>query len=171
MGKKDIVDVHSHEYKRGFMACLDSSKGWFIPYSIKREYSYYRDYKGGCAQANREIRMYGRERVKAYFRFNVCLSAVGKPADEVREIIRQVDGSIPRHELDAVMLYLHGICCDAFNKGVDDFIKGNGNVVCPYNEADEYNNYIDWHAGSDAAELAIKLHGRETVVNHVRRYK
>ncbi len=32
-------------------------------------------------------------------------------------------------------------------------------------------NYIDWYAGNDAVELAIKLHGREAVVDHMKRYK
>ena len=172
MAKKDVVDVHSYEYKRGFMTCLDIS-GWPTPYSINTGYSKYREFKAGCAQANKEIRMYGRERVNAYFRFNLCLSAVGKPEEEIKEIIRDFDGKIHIHEFRAVILYLHNNLkgFEGYNKGVEDFLKGNGNVVCPYNEADEYNDHIDWHAGSDAAELAIKLHGRETVVNHVRRYK
>lgn len=172
MVKKYFIDPESVAFKKGFMTCLDT-RGWPNPYSINTEYLRYRDFKDGCARANKEIRMYGRERVEAYFRFNVCLSAVGKPEEEVKEIIRDFDGKIHIHEFRAVILYLHNNLkgFEGYNRGVEDFIKGNGNVACPYEEIKDSSEYIDWHAGIDATEFAIKLHGREIVVDHIRRYK
>lgn len=104
-----------------------------------------------------------KERVDEYHRFQVCLSAIGKSEEEVREIIRLPDGNVYRHEINAVLIKLFSTS-KAFNRGVDDVLFGN-ETKCPYGKLSHYHENNDWHTGVESTQLAIKLHGREAVID------
>lgn len=106
MVKKYFIDPESVAFKEGFENYL-GKRDWPNPYSGNRDFSAYIDFKGGYAQAEMEIKMFGIDRVRSYFKLNLCLSAIGKPLNEAKEIIQQIDGKIQRHEINAVMLYLN----------------------------------------------------------------
>ena len=161
MPDKNTPNTLSIEYKRGFKAALDT-RGWTNPYSGNTDFSAYRDFEAGHAEAGLEIKMFGIDRVKSYFKFYLCSSAVGKPLNEAKEIIRTIDGKVQRREINAVMLHLNTLS-KGYNKGVEDFISGK--TMCPFDEQRMFIEYLEWRIGYDTAELAIKLHGRETVVN------
>ena len=163
MPDKNTPNTLSIEYKRGFKAALDSRE-WLNPYSINTDFSAYRDFEAGHAEAGLEIKMFGIDRVKSYFKFHLCSSAIGKPLNEAKEIIKTIDGRINRRELNAVMLYLDTLS-NAFNKGVEDFLIDN--VICPYNETEKFVENLEWHIGNETAELAVKLHGRKTVIEYI----
>ena len=163
MPDKNTPNTLSIEYKRGFKAALDT-RGWTNPYSGNTDFSAYRDFEAGHDEAELEIKMFGIDRVKSYFRFHLCSSAVGKPLNEVKEIIRQIDGRINKRELNAVMLYLDTLS-NAYNKGVEDFLIDN--VICPYDETKKFVENVEWHIGNETAELAVKLHGRKTVIEYI----
>ena len=162
MLRKNIPNPNSQAFREGFR---DALEGWYNNiYSPNRDYTCYVDFKGGSDQAKREVKMYGLDYVKRYFRFKVCSIAIGKSDREAKRIIRLHNGSISRRELNAVLLYLDTLS-EAYNRGVEDFLINN--VICPYDETEKFIENLEWHIGNETAELAVKLHGRETVIEYI----
>ena len=161
MVKKYFIDPESVAFKEGFGNYL-GKRDYMKPYSGRTQYGEYINYHAGIEQAKREIKMYGRERVEEYHRFQVCLSAVGKTEKEVRNIIRLPDGNISRDEINAILLRLYS-SANAYNKGVYAVLFGD-KKSCVYTKGGDYNEYVEWITGVQSTELAIKLHGRETVI-------
>ena len=162
MVKKYFINPESVEIKKGFENHLEK-RDYGNTYCGRKEYGKYINYNAGVQQAKREIKMYGREIVTKYYRFRLCLSAIGKTEKEVRDIIRLVDGNIYRHEIDAVLIKLFSTS-HAFNRGVDNVLFGN-KTVCPYGKLAQYSDYCDWRTGVKSTRLAVKLHGREAIIN------
>lgn len=160
--KKYVIDPNSPEYKDGYQNFLEN-RHYGNPYSGRTEYGKYTNYNAGVKQVQKEIKMYGRTQVSKYYRFNTCLLAIGKPENEVRKIIKHADGNVDSHEIRAVLLRLWSPESDGFNVGVDAALKG-GKSVCPYSIGSDRLNYFYWYDGKMSTELAIRLHGRDTVI-------
>lgn len=92
-------------------------------------------------------------------RIELLRSALGKPEGEVRQIIRLHDGNVYRDELDAILLKLYSTSED-FNDGVRDCLHGRPrrSGFCSYISG------INYGTGYESAELAVELHGKETVL-------
>jgi len=161
MVKKYFIDPESVAFKRGFSGFFHNSK-WNL-YSGRTEYGNYINYKAGIEQAERESKALGKKQVWNHFRFNLCLSLIGKSKNEIIKISEQLDDSIYNHELKAILIQLHSTSF-SFNAFVRIFF--NDNKICPYSVIGHYSDNIYWHDGFQAAELAVRLHGRETVINH-----
>jgi len=160
MVKKYFINPESIAFKRGFLSYFRNRK--CKPYSGRKEYEKYINYKAGFERAEREAKMLGREQVWSHFKFNLCLSLVGIPKNEANKILDYLDESIYNHESKAISLDLHN-SITAFNVGVRNFLDGQ--KTCPYSELGEYANNINWHDGFQSAELAVRLHGRKAVVD------
>jgi len=161
MVKKYFIDFESVAFKEGFENYL-GQRDYMKPYSGRTQYGDYINYKAGIEQAKKEVKMYGKERVEKYHRFQVCLSAIGKTEKEIREIIRLPDGNIWSHEFNGIMLALYSPISNAFNSGVHAVLFRD-NTNCPYDKHIDYSNWINWKNGVGCTEFAIKLHGREAV--------
>ena len=156
MTNKNIPNIHSDAFREGFRNVTEGYDK-YNPYSVNTKYSGYIDCEAGLEHGRREVKMYGQGQVRKYFRFKVCSSAVGKSMEDVKKIIRLFDGSIARYEFDAILLYLKS-SIEEFNMGVLDFINGKPISIC---------ESVDWNDGYKAAELAIKLHGKEIVLHQI----
>lgn len=162
MTNKNTPNIHSDAFREGFRNALEGYT--YNIYSANTNYSGYIDFRAGLEQGKREIKMYGLDYVKEYFRFRICSSAIGKSVDEVKKIIRLADGSIPRYEFDAILLYLDSTL-ESFNIGVRDFLRGIPRPLCE--NKIKIAEYEDWNVGYRAAELAVKLHNKETVMQQL----
>lgn len=156
MTDKNIPDINSNAFREGFRNVVEGYNR-YNPYSVNIDHSGYIDCEAGLEHGRREIKMYGKKQVRKYFRFKVCSSAVGKPMEDVKKIIRLFDGSIPRYEFDAILLYLNS-SIETFNLGVLEFINGKPISIC---------ESVEWNDGYNTAELAVKLHGKEAVLHQV----
>ena len=161
MVKKYFIDSNSVAFKKGFENLL-GKRDYMKSYSGRTEYGEYINYHAGIEQARREIKMYGLKRVEEYHRFQVCLSAVGKPESEVRNILRRPDGNVFSDEYNAVLINLHS-SSNAFNKGVGDVLFGD-KVPSKCNTMD-YGDKMSWSNGVDSTRLAVKLHDKEAVIS------
>lgn len=162
MVKKYFIDPESIAFKKGFENHLEKSD-YGNAYCGRKEYGKHINYNAGVQQAKREIKMYGRDRVEEYHRFQICLSAIGKTEKEVRDIIRLTNGNVYRHEINAVLIKLFSTS-KAFNRGVDDVLFEN-ETRCPYGKLSHYHENNDWRTAVKSTQLAIKLHGREAVID------
>ena len=162
MVKKYFINPESVAFKEGFEN-YSEKRDWMKPYSGRTQYEEYINYKAGIEQAKREIKMYGRETVEKYYRFRVCLSAIGKPEKEVRDIIRRSSGNVWSHEFNGIMLALYSPTSNAYNNAVHAVLYGD-KTNSPYDKYTGYGDWINWHNGIACTEFAIKLHGRETVI-------
>ena len=162
MVKKYFINPESVAFKEGFGNYL-GKRDWMKPYSGRTQYGEYINYNAGIKQAKREIKMYGKERVEEYHRFQVCLSALGKSEKEIKEIIRLPDGNIWNHEFNGITLALFSPTSNAYNNAVYAVLYGD-KTNSPYEEYTGYADWINWHNGIACTEFAIKLHGRETVI-------
>jgi len=165
MTDKNIPNIHSNAFREGFRNTLEGC--FHNIYPLNRDYTGYiliSLFACGSEQAKREIKMYGLDYVRAYFRFKVCSDAVGKPVDEVKRIIRLSDGSISWHEFNAILMYLDSTI-ESYNIGVRDFLKGK--PITSFESGVRITNYENWNTGYRAAELAVKLHGREAVMQQI----
>lgn len=161
MVKKYFIDSNSVAFKKGFENLL-GKRDYMKSYSGRTEYGEYINYHAGIEQARREIKMYGLKRVEEYHRFQVCLSAVGKPESEVRNILRRPDGNVFSNEINAVMIMLSS-SSNSFNKGVSDVLFAD-KVTSKYNIM-SYSDKISWKEGVNSTRLAVKLHGKEAVIS------
>lgn len=155
-------DFANGRYRQGFRNAVEGID--FNPFYLTTKPSEHLDFKAGYEQAKREIKDYGKDYVWGYFRAAICSLVIGKPEDEVKETIRLSDGSIPRHEYNAIFMYLDSTL-ETFNAGVLDFIKGKPGIFDT--EKFEISGYEDWNTGFRTAELAVRLHGREAVMHQI----
>ncbi|GAI98555.1 unnamed protein product, partial [marine sediment metagenome] len=89
----------------------------------------------------------------------------GGTEKEVRNAIKDEQGNIYREEIDAVMLKLSS-SSNAFNGGVLARLDGKKLKDCPFSKSVQYPDYINWYSGFDATDLAIKLHGKDKVLEY-----
>lgn len=100
----------------------------------------------------------------AEYRLEVLKRAVGQTEPVARQIIKLHDGNVYRDEINAVMLKLISTS-RAYGEGLLTRLEEK-RTKNPYCKAIEYSDYINWNCGWETADLAIKLHGKEKVMEN-----
>ena len=161
MVTKYKVNPDSNEYKHGYACFMTGRHMYYYP---RTEYQKYKDQKVGYEVAKEDSKIFATK-AEAFkmCRMSVMQSAIGKSEEEARNILRLPDGNVYRHEIDAVIPKLSSTS-EAFNEGRDAYLKGRTNKDCPYSIMIDYANHINWQSGFESTELAVKLHGRKTVI-------
>lgn len=160
---KYVVDINSKEYEQGYS---DFMCGRDTYYSRKTDYQKYKNHKAGYNKAKEDVEILGKEKAYNEWRMRKIQFAIGKPEQEVREILRLPDGNVIRDEFDAVMIYLYSTS-ESFNKGRDAYLNGMTTNHNPFSIGVHYADHINWLGGFDTTKLAVRLHGRQKVIENL----
>lgn len=154
------IDINSKAWDDGYRDFM-GGRHYYI--SRREEFPRFKNYNAGHNKAKEDVETLGREEAYTSWRLRKMQMAIGKPEDEARDILRLADGNVFRHEIDAVMIKLFS-SSNAFNEGRDAVLNGRKDTDCPYSIMIDYVNYINWNSGFQSTELAVRLHGRQKVI-------